>query len=97
MGTTDQSYKVFVHLLNEAGDLCSQHDGFPAEWRFVTTHWRPGDVVLDPHSLFWDPDCCEGGCRVNAGLYLAESGERLATPAGVTWAEFAWPASSEER
>jgi 4-amino-4-deoxy-L-arabinose transferase-like glycosyltransferase len=96
VGTTDKSYKVFVHLLNGGDELCSQHDGFPAEWRFATTHWRPGDVVLDPHPLSWEPNCCEDGCRVNAGFYLAESGERIVTPTGATWAEFAWPAASEE-
>ncbi len=96
VGTTDHSYKVFVHLLNDAGELCGQHDGFPAEWRFVTTHWRPGDIVLDPHPMSWEPGCCKNGCRVNTGFYLPENGERIATPAGITWAEFAWPSAGTE-
>ncbi len=93
VGITDQSYKVFVHLLNKAGELCSQHDGYPAEWRFVTPYWRPGDVVLDPHPLSWEPGCCEDGCQVNVGLYLEGSGERLFAPTGSTWAELAFPAA----
>lgn len=93
VGMTDQSYKVFVHLLNKSGELCGQHDGFPAEWRFVTLYWRPGDVVLDPHLLSWEPGCCETGCQVNVGFYIEDSGERLFTSTGSTWAEFVLPAA----
>lgn len=91
VGVTDRSYKVFVHVLNSAGELCAQHDGFPSDWRFTTPHWRPGDVVLDPHPLSWAPGCCDGGCRVNAGFYLEDSGERLLTSTGSSLAEFVLP------
>ena len=44
------SYKVFVHLRDD-GRIVSQHDGFPGQASRPTAGWRPGEYVLDAHTV----------------------------------------------
>lgn len=43
----DAQYKVFVHLDGREGQSRINGDHFPAEGRYMTDAWRPGDVVRD--------------------------------------------------
>ncbi|MFN2138795.1 MAG: hypothetical protein ACK2UK_22755 [Candidatus Promineifilaceae bacterium] len=72
-----EDYTVFVHLLDEAGEIVAAHDGMPAGGQFPTSAWRPGIPVADSHSLSLPPDLAPGTYRLTAGLYLLETGERL--------------------
>jgi hypothetical protein len=74
----DEDYVVFVHLLDEAGQLVANHDGPPAGGRFPTASWRPGMTVPDVHTLTLPPDLTPGTFELRAGLYDPQSGERLA-------------------
>ncbi|MCI0577283.1 MAG: hypothetical protein L0331_13925 [Chloroflexi bacterium] len=74
----DGDYQVFVHLLNEAGELVANHDGKPVDSRFKTVAWQPGDVIRDEHLLTLPADLPAGGYRLVVGLYLPETAERLA-------------------
>ncbi|MEM7113099.1 MAG: hypothetical protein AAF614_11750 [Chloroflexota bacterium] len=70
-------YVVFVHLLDENGQLVANHDAMPANGRFPTTAFLPGDLIQDGHALFLDPNLASGSYRLSVGLYLPETGQRL--------------------
>ena len=46
-----KDYTVFVHLLDDEGQIAVSHDGMPLEDRFPTSAWRPGMVIPDKHTL----------------------------------------------
>jgi len=75
--TPDQNYVVFVQLLGEAGQVCAQHDGQPADGALITTTWAPGEYVRDMHRLALPVDLPVGDYRLIVGMYLPDSGERL--------------------
>lgn len=77
----DDSYRVFVHLLDANGRMVSQDDGEPANWTRPTPGWAVGEFVLDPRSIVIPEDADPGPYTVRVGLYEPSSG-RLATPDG---------------
>lgn len=66
--TPTQDQSVFVHLLNENGNLLAQGDqASPVYgWRPIST-WLANEIVSDVYTL----DHIEGGVRVRYGLYHA--------------------------
>ena len=75
------SYHVFVHLRGPAGALLAQSDAIPAGWQRPTTGWRPGEYVVDSHTLTIPAEAPAGEYRLEAGLYLPGDG-RLAAADG---------------
>ena len=72
--TPEADYAVFVHA--RRGDaVVAQHDGDPASGLYPMTQWRPGDMVIDEHSLVgaWEA----GRDQIVVGLYRRETGTRL--------------------
>lgn len=49
--TPDQDFSVSAFVLNDSGELETQHDSFPVENIRPTTSWRSGEAVFDPHPL----------------------------------------------
>jgi len=77
-GTPAADYKVFIHAVNDAGQLCGQQDALTQGGVFPMTFWRAGDVIADQHRVPLDPDCCgASGCQLQVGLYREDTGERL--------------------
>lgn len=74
------SYRVFVHLVDEGGQIVAQSDGEPAGWTRATTGWAPGEYVVDEHTLALPDEAPGGPFSLRVGLYDPETGERL--PAG---------------
>jgi hypothetical protein len=70
------SYTIFVHLLSSSGTVAAQHDGIPANGTIPTTDWRVGEVVEDRHQLEFTT-LPSGQYQLVAGLYNAQTGERL--------------------
>jgi 4-amino-4-deoxy-L-arabinose transferase-like glycosyltransferase/Ni/Co efflux regulator RcnB len=69
-------YTVFVHLMDEAGNIIAQQDGPPAAGRYPTMWWLAGDAVPDPHVLeLVGPLPRRAGLRV--GMYDPTTGVRL--------------------
>jgi len=73
-----QSYRVFVHLVDEAGRLAAQSDGEPAAWSRPTTGWAVGEVVTETRVLSAPGP---GRYTLRVGLYLPD-GPRLTLPDG---------------
>lgn len=68
---------IFVHLLDEEGQIVAQHDGLDA----AAITLRPGDVILQRHLLPLPVDRSSGAHTLQAGLYT-RGDERRLTRAG---------------
>jgi hypothetical protein len=71
------SYKVFVHLVDAAGEIHAQIDQIPAEWTRPTTSWQPGEVITDPYALLIDEGLPPGDYTLRLGLYEEQNLDRL--------------------
>jgi hypothetical protein len=60
---------VFVHILNERGDLVAQDDGVPASRGRPTWGWQEGEIVRDDHPLALPSDLPVGTYAVSVGMY----------------------------
>jgi hypothetical protein len=87
-----KDYTVFVHFMDQNGQVWAQHDGQPVGgWR-PTSSWQPGEEIIDHHGLYLPPDLPPGEYRLAVGLYYASTNERLsvkvpgeAQPSDAVW------------
>jgi len=79
--TPDDSFHVFVHLLDDDGLLMAQSDGIPGGWTRPTTGWLEGEYLTDVHTLDVPPDASPGIYHLRTGMYLPGS-HRLQMPDG---------------
>jgi len=86
LGSTTIPHTVFVHLLNEVGQVIAQHDGPPAGGERPTTGWLDQEYISDAHTLQWLTSDASPQADLRAmlevGLYEPLSGKRLTTPRG---------------
>lgn len=75
--TPDESYKVFVHILDSQGQIGAQRDSEPAGGSRPTNTWRPGDELVDNQGVLLPKDLPAGEYRIAIGLYDPLSGLRL--------------------
>jgi hypothetical protein len=80
---TTISYRVFVHLIDETGQILVQSDGEPAAWTRPTTGWLSGEIVLDGHDLDLT-GLPAGNYQLNIGLYNPQNSERVSLKDGAT-------------
>lgn len=76
--TPSLSYKVFTHLVNDAGRVAAQRDDFPVQGTRPTTTWRPGETVTDRYIIPLTIDVPPGTYTLVVGFYDAATGTRLA-------------------
>jgi len=74
----DEDYTVFVHLLGADGGMVGQRDGQPVGGGYPTSLWMAGEVVADVYEVTVRRGAAPGGHRLEVGMYVAETGERLA-------------------
>jgi hypothetical protein len=77
LSTMEISYSVFIHLLDEEGDLRGQRDSVPGGGSLPTTGWMSGEVVTDRYDISIASDAPPGRYRLLVGMYEATSGKRL--------------------
>jgi mannosyltransferase len=77
-----ERYKVFVHLLDEAGHIVGQWDSEPGNGLNITTGWQPGETVADNYGVLVRPGTPPGEHRIEVGMYSAISGQRLTVSEG---------------
>jgi hypothetical protein len=78
----ENSYQVFVHLLNANNEKLAQRDGQPVQWLRPTTTWQPGEKIIDRYGLLLPNDLPTGSYTIAVGLYDPVSGQRLPISAG---------------
>ncbi len=74
----EESYKVFLHVVDKDGQLLAQQDGEPVTGFYPTNLWRVGEIVRDQHSLEFTDNRTAAATGFRLGLYQPATGQRLA-------------------
>ena len=72
-----ENYVVFIHVLDESGQLKAQNDSLPRAGAYPTPWWLPDKLVEDVHPIDLPADLAAGTYQLVVGLYRAEDGVRL--------------------
>ncbi|MBK6326538.1 MAG: hypothetical protein IPF56_11480 [Chloroflexi bacterium] len=51
-----QNATVFVHALNDSGEMAAQSDGQPVRGTYPLSIWPPGAIIADAHQFNWPVD-----------------------------------------
>jgi len=70
-------YKVFLHLMDDGGNLVAQNDAEPRADLSPTFIWSVGERVTDRHGVYLPPHVLPGTYRLRVGMYRVDTGERL--------------------
>jgi len=74
----EQRYKVFLHLLDENGQLVAQRDSEPGSTLKPTNNWKLDETITDNHGVLIPADLLPGKYTLSLGLYdIADPGMRL--------------------
>jgi hypothetical protein len=89
-GQPSFDFTVFVHLVAQEA-VVSQIDAYPAAGRYLTTWWRPGDVIADAYELPVPPGTDLTDAYLRVGLYRWDTVVNLPATdcAGQSLGEFA--------
>ncbi|NIN70253.1 MAG: hypothetical protein GTO63_37360 [Anaerolineae bacterium] len=71
------SYKVFLHLLDEEGRLVAQRDSQPVGGSRPTATWLEGDEISDNYGVMIPANTDPGWYRLVVGMYEPDTGRRL--------------------
>jgi hypothetical protein len=72
-----ESYAVFVHLLDQTGQITTQNDDLPRAGAYPTPWWPPGLSVADIHPLVLPAHLPAGAYQLVVGFYRPADGRRL--------------------
>lgn len=79
-----RDYAIYIHLLDEHGDLLSSEDGTPLQWSseplqgaYPTRFWRPGESLLDYWVINVPEDAPPGPACLRIGIFDPLENERL--------------------
>ena len=74
----EDRYKVFIHLIDQDGEIIAQQDSEPAGGTIPTISWRPGDIIVDKHGVVLPETIAPGEYQLLLGLYeINNPSERL--------------------
>ncbi len=73
----DADLHQFVHVVDAAGRTIGQYDGAPLGGSYPTSHWQPGEVIVQPIEMTIARDAPIGPASVRVGWYDWQSGARL--------------------
>jgi hypothetical protein len=73
--TTD--YTAFVHLIDNKGQIITQHDAPPGGQENPTRLWAPGETVRSSFILELPEGVNTAGTRLRIGLYEPVGGKQL--------------------
>jgi len=73
----DGNFTVFVHVLNEEGQVMAQQDNEPNGGQYPTSAWVPGEVIRDTYAIPLPPELPSGRYLLSIGMYAWPSLKRL--------------------
>jgi hypothetical protein len=77
-GKPDFDYSVFVHMIDESGQMVAQKDHAPGtEQDYPPTKWWAGDIIADEHIITPPSQPDRGTYSFRVGVYRWDTGERL--------------------
>lgn len=76
-GPADQDYSVFLHMVDQAGRVVAQADGYPRNGERPATSWQAGETVIDQRRIMLPPDLPAGDYQFVLGWYNWQTNERL--------------------
>ena len=78
-GTVTYPYTVFIHLVDDAGNIIAQADAQPHNHlgEYPMNWWDPGEIVQDAHLLSIPADIAPGRYTLRVGLYRLDTLARL--------------------
>ena len=74
----EESYKVFIHVIDDQGKLLAQTDSRPQHYASNTNRWIPGQVIADRFEVPLPSDAPPGRYQVRVGLYNEADGAAVA-------------------
>jgi len=77
----DFDYNIFVHVVDDAGNLVAQLDTQPVGGDRPMTSWLPGEIIHDAYQLAIPPDA-PPSLHVQMGLYNWQTLKRLPLASG---------------
>ncbi|MCW5863732.1 MAG: hypothetical protein KIT52_11560 [Anaerolineae bacterium] len=89
-GEPEVAYRVFVHLVDAAGNIIAQSDAAPANWTRPATGWLAGEVIVDTHALTLPEPFPVGPLTLRVGLYDPDTNARLTSGAS-DFVAIPWP------
>jgi hypothetical protein len=75
--TLPADYTAFLHLRNHENLIAVQRDSPPLDGAYPTSHWRPGEIVIDPITLPLPESLSPGSYTLFTGLYQLDTLQRL--------------------
>jgi hypothetical protein len=72
-----EDFTVFVHVLNDSGEIAAQQDTMPGDGELRTSQWAVGPLIDDLHVVPLPLNLPAGEYQVAIGLYNWQTGERL--------------------
>jgi len=73
----EELYTVFLHVVDEQGQIIAQRDWIPGEGTQPTTSWLRDEVIADSLNLSLPAEITSGQYRMILGMYLPPTGPRL--------------------
>lgn len=68
------NYKVFIHVLDENGQIVAQADRLPANGLAPTTRWQADDLIRDRYEIVLPAELPSGNYQLQVGLYTEANG-----------------------
>jgi hypothetical protein len=65
----DKRYKVFLHVVDRAGNILAQRDSEPGGGLALTTTWSPGENIFDNHGLLIPFEAPPDQYEIILGMY----------------------------
>jgi hypothetical protein len=77
LATMETDYAVFIHLLDQSGEIVAQTDSQPVSGYYPTSTWTLNEFVRDQHHLSLPDALAPGDYRLIVGMYDPTSAVRL--------------------
>jgi tetratricopeptide (TPR) repeat protein len=84
LDTMDDSYTMFVHILDEGGTYVSGLDNPPQRGMHPTNGWLSGEIVSDAYAISLPDDTLPGTYTITVGAYDPQTMTRLVWANGTT-------------